>query len=113
MSSKRKHEGYLLIDNRNNEGVPEELLQTMPIALPKEAGKKVFEAAIITCSHCQVGVVVNPLRNRERAYCRKCDHYLCDRCGAIYGMSAGECRLYRKYIDKRQEEDALLIQRNT
>lgn len=111
MSSKRSHEGYLLIDNSNNEGVPDELLRTMPIALPTGAGRGKFEAAIVTCAHCQIGVVINPLRNRERAYCRKCDHYLCDTCGAAYGASGGECKLFRKKVDELQEADALAEQR--
>lgn len=111
MTSKRRHEGYLLIDNRNNEGVPDELLMTMPVPLPKGAGRGVFEAPTITCSHCQAIVIMNPLRNRERAYCPKCDHYICDKCGVIRAQLAGECSLYRKKIDDIQEQDALDAQR--
>jgi hypothetical protein len=47
--SKRAHEGYLMRDHR-------------------AGGGALFEAPVITCSHCQRGVIVNPGRTRERAY---------------------------------------------
>lgn len=80
MSSKRSKEGYLLIDNRANHG-------------------GVVESATVTCSHCQQVVVLNPLRTRERGYCAKCDHYVCDNpaCNA-------ECIPFRKVIDDLREQ---------
>jgi hypothetical protein len=56
-----KRESYLMIDNRCS-------------------GGGVMEAATFTCSHCQRVVVMNPDRTRERGYCRKCDHLICDEC---------------------------------
>lgn len=111
MTSKRSHEGYLLIDNRNNEGVPDELLRAA--GMPIGSGRGLFETKTITCSHCQVVVVLNPLRNRDRAYCRKCDHYICDKCGAAYGLSGGECFPYKKKVDEIQEQAALDEQRGS
>jgi hypothetical protein len=78
VSSKRSHEGYYLIDNRVNEGVPAETM--LSIGLPASAGQGLFESATFTCSHCEVVVVLNPDRTRERGYCRQCDHYICDGC---------------------------------
>jgi len=108
MPSKKRHEGYLLVDNRHAP-VPEELLRAKNI--PVEMAKGVFESGVITCSHCQRQVIVNPLRTRERAYCRKCDHYICDLCGAEYGRTGGECKNMKKTLDDLQEQAALAEQR--
>lgn len=59
MHSKASHEGYLLIDNR-------------------ASGGKLLESATITCAHCQRTYLRNPLRQRARGYCAKCDAYVCD-----------------------------------
>ena len=79
MSSKRRHEGYLLVDHRYSPGVsPAEALapgKPAPVIVP--AGTT-LESATITCSHCQVVVILNPNRTRPRGYCAKCDHYVCD-----------------------------------
>lgn len=71
MHSKRALEGYLLIDNR-------------------ASGGGMSEAPVLTCSHCHAQLIVNPLRTRERPWCRKCDHYLCDGCAAVASQT-GEC----------------------
>ena len=62
MKSLRRHEGYVLRDNRASGGVREEL-------------------PTFTCHHCSTVVVMNPLRTRAREYCGGCDHYICDTCG--------------------------------
>ena len=58
----------------------------------------IFEAPTITCSHCQVIVVMNPARTRPRGYCRKCDHYICDKVECNL-----ECRSFKKFADDFQE----------
>lgn len=102
MGSKRDHEGYLFIDSRNGP-ISEEVLRWA--GLPENAGRGIFETATYTCSHCQVVVYLNPKRNRERAWCKKCDHYICDACGALYGMNY-ECVPYRKRLDDALEAAA-------
>jgi len=102
MTSKRSHEGYLLLDNRAGPGVSDEFSQKA--GLPPGAGKNLFECATITCSHCQQVLIVNPLRNRERAYCPKCDHYICDRCGALRALNGGQCKTFRQIIEETQEQ---------
>lgn len=89
MKSKRSHEGYLFIDHRGGPGMP-----GIPLFM---------EAPTITCSHCQTVFIVNPLRNRERAYCSKCDHYICDKCGKARAESGGECKTFKQIIDEVQE----------
>jgi hypothetical protein len=58
-------------------------------------------------------VVLEPRRTRERARCRQCNHYLCDRCGAAAAQNA-ECTPLNKLIDtlyeaalKQQKTDVL------
>jgi hypothetical protein len=70
MRSKRSQEGYFLVDHR-------------AVAAPRfecgpAPGGATFESATITCSHCNVVVVLNPDRTRARGYCSRCDHYVCD-----------------------------------
>ena len=97
MNTLRSHEGYLLIDHRNSPGVPDSL--AVPLGLPPGAGCGVFEAPTYTCKHCQRVVVMNPDRKRARAYCRGCDHLICDPCGAIRAVTF-ECRTFDQVIDQ-------------
>lgn len=78
----REH-GYLIVDHSASPGLPEEAARRSGY-LPELAkeGKK-FEASTLTCAHCKTVVVKNPLRQRERATCPKCNfHYVCDHCAA-------------------------------
>ena len=76
-------EGYLLVDHRASPGLPENVARFAGYD-PAHCGEgKLFEAATMTCSHCKVSVVKNPLRTRERSKCSKCGwHYICDICAA-------------------------------
>jgi len=97
MNSKRSHEGEFLLDHRNSPGIPDAV--GIPWGLPPGAGRGLFEGPSYTCSHCQFIVVLNPKRNRERAWCRGCDHYLCDSCGAERALT-GKCKTYKQTIDE-------------
>jgi hypothetical protein len=90
--TQRAKEGYLMMDHRGTPGLD----------LPGNIGQGLFEAPTITCSHCQAVFMVNPQRTRERAFCRKCDHYICDACGAIL-HDTGICRPFAKVLDDAQE----------
>ncbi len=57
------HFGYLISDNR-------------------ASGGGILEQHTIGCNHCGAHVVMNPDRQRARAYCPKCDRYICDICEA-------------------------------
>lgn len=98
MSSLRRHEGYMLIDNSNSPGVPDALVVAQ--GLPAGSGKIKFESATFTCSHCEAVVVMNPNRQRSRGYCPKCDHYVCDNCEARRAASGGECLPFKVMVEQ-------------
>jgi hypothetical protein len=93
--SKRSHEGLLIIDHSESPGVtPEDVNGMGPIV-----GKgQTFEAPIVQCCHCNVGVILNPLRNRPRNYCQKCDAYVCDQAGCLTN-----CLPFEKVVDRALE----------
>ncbi len=69
-----------MVDHRFSPGLPEDVARQSGYD-PKFCGEgKLFEVATLTCSHCKISYVKNPLRTRDRAYCQKCDHYICDFC---------------------------------
>jgi hypothetical protein len=78
--SKKSQEGYLMVDHRFSPGLTEEEARLSGFD-PKQCGEgKLFEAATLTCKHCKVAVVKNPLRTRDRPFCMECHHYICDLC---------------------------------
>lgn len=101
MPSLRRHEGYLMIDNRAGGTVPDEIVTLA--GMPVGSGRGLFEAPTYTCSHCQVVVVLNPIRTRERAYCPKCDHNICDGCGAARAANGGACKPFKQVLDEVEE----------
>lgn len=100
--SKRRQEGYLLIDNRFGPGVSEEFIRKSGRDAPVVGEGQMFEAPTITCAHCHTVLVVNPARTRERGYCRKCDHYICDNCSLIAHFNGGKCVPMSKVLDEVQ-----------
>jgi hypothetical protein len=94
---KRSQEGYFMLDHSQVEGFSDAF--AVSHGLPPGAGKGLFEAPTYTCSHCQSVVVMNPKRNRERAYCSGCDHYICDGCGAIRAQTR-QCKTMKQVIDE-------------
>lgn len=102
MSTKRNHEGYLLLDHRNSPGAPEEMTAKTGLPTP-QSGKNLFEAPTYTCSHCCRIVIINPLRTRPHEYCAKCDHYICHLCSAALAAS-GECKPFKQLLDETQDK---------
>lgn len=99
MNSKRSHEGYLMIDHRSSPGVADEIM--VKRGLPAGSGNGLFECATYTCNHCERGVTVvykGSTKVRETAWCKKCDHYLCDDCGAELHRT-GVCYPFKARID--------------
>jgi hypothetical protein len=109
MASLRRHEGYLMIDHRNSPGVSAELIQQSGKSAPIVGAGALHEAPIITCSHCQAGMMLNPMRTRNREYCAKCDHYICDRCALVLKVTL-ECKPFRQVLDTLQEQAVLIGQ---
>ena len=100
MASLKRHEGYLLVDNRFNGPIP-----AQP-GFEGVGGNQVIECATITCAHCNTVVILRPDRKRPRNYCRNCDRYICDNPACSQG-----CFSFDKLLDQMQEE-ALLIGQN-
>lgn len=81
--SQKAFEGELFVDHRASPGLPAHVAIRAGYD-PAETGEgKIFERATKYCSHCQARVILNPLRERDRATCLKCsNHYICDLCDA-------------------------------
>ncbi len=97
--TKDSHLGYLIVDHKNSPGISEELAHELSVksgkqVLPMPKGK-IFERDTYKCCHCQAIVLKNPLRERPRNYCRKCDSYVCDKPGCNAG-----CLPMRQVFDK-------------
>ena len=101
MFSKRSLEGEILIDHRASPGLTAAELSGFPA--PAVGKGEIFESAIITCSHCQATVVLNPDRSQERGWCPKCDKYLCDECEYVRTRTF-ECRAYERVLDTLQNQ---------
>ena len=85
MSWERAGEGYFSVDHRASPGLSEEQAHRLGYDPFHTREGKLFEAATFTCPHfpCGTVVIINPLRNRERAYCRSCMQYICDNCAEL------------------------------
>lgn len=96
---KRDLEGEIYIDSRHGP-ISEEALRWA--GLPLEAGKGVYTGAFYVCSHCQYTVYLNPKRNRDREWCRYCDHYICDACG-IEKKNGAQCVTHKQKVEELLE----------
>ena len=99
MFSRRENEGYVLIDHRESMGFTEAecVAARLSPLMPIGKGQR-LEAPTFTCSHCDRVVVMNPLRNRDRAICFACDHNICDACETNRVLT-GECNSRQRRID--------------
>ena len=93
----RDQEGYLLIDHRHADPVPDTIM--VAYGLPMGAGRGLFESATYTCSHCQRIVVLSPTRTRERTFCRGCNHLICDECAVVKARTL-TCKTYKQVEDE-------------
>ncbi len=95
--NKRDWEGYLMIDHRESPGItPEQAAAGPPGTIPVGKGM-LFQAPTVNCSHCTRLIVLNPARIRDRAYCPKCDYYICDACEAVR-VQTGVCKPFKQVI---------------
>jgi hypothetical protein len=81
MPSLEKDNGWLMVDNRC-------------------AGEGIKEFHTMSCSHCGGHVVLNPQRIRARAYCRSCNHYICDTCAATAAQPSYQHTSFQELTDK-------------
>lgn len=100
MKSLKRQEGWLYIDNRNSQGVPDSTM--MSLGLPLQSGHGLFETATYTCGHCHATVIIEPKRTRERGYCAPCDRRICDPCNLIRAQTMA-CASMERTIEQVQE----------
>ena len=89
MSTLKRHEGYLMVDHRASPGLDK----------PGMGEGSIFEAPTLGCAHCATVVVMNPNRKRARAYCAKCDRYICDNCAVVAVMPEYQHRSWQELVD--------------
>lgn len=83
MGSLNRHDGELMLDNRASPGLSAEHAHQMGLeGVPMRGGTQ-CSVPTLGCNHCGGVEVVNPNRKRERAYCRTCDHRICDVCDRV------------------------------
>src|SRR5882672_10278053 len=99
MRSKKDQQGELLIDHRNSPGITPEWAAAAGIGGPIVGAGKTFESGLKNCTHCGGDVIMNPLRMREREWCRVCDAYICDPCGLLRKLG-GEHKTARQQMDE-------------
>ena len=112
MPSLRRHEGYYRIDQHGPGIDPHPDLVAKFGEAPVVGPGQVYECATQTCSHCGQVLILNPLRTRQRAYCGKCDRYLCDRCG-LTNWITGRCEPLTALLDRLQNEAILAARRGS
>lgn len=83
--------GHLEVDQRNVEA---------PLPVGQQ---RYFEADTYTCTHCSVVVVMNPMRKRERYKCKRCNHHICDNCGAE-AFAGVACKTMQQKYDEHMEQ---------
>lgn len=96
-----QREGYLLIDHRGSPGLtPEQAAAQVRSFRGAPIGEgQYLEVPTLTCRHCATVSVKNPLRTRERCHCSKCNHYICDGCGAAF-QATGICRPFTQVVEE-------------
>lgn len=101
--NKRDLEGYVLIDHRDSPGFTcDEATAGGRSGIANHIGKgKKFEAATLKCGHWPCGrmVIKNPDRTRARAFCPKCDHFICDYCESER-IRTGICKPFKQGIEE-------------
>jgi hypothetical protein len=81
--TKNDGNGEAEIDHKASPGLPPNMARRMGFN-PSDVGEgTVHRAATAFCPHCGSHVMLNPLRQRERNCCFKCNSYICDGCAAI------------------------------
>lgn len=111
MSSLRRIESYVQIDHRESPGF--DAAMSYRLGLGRHGiGSVNYESAIVHCCGCSRGVLLNPDRSRERAYCKKCDSYLCDQCAVAIQNGAPHIPI-AKFLDDAQEAAVKAEQRGS
>lgn len=91
--------GYIMVDHRASPGIPEDMAIKLGYHPKQVKEGSTFESAVMSCSHCNTQVILNPLRTRERHYCPKCNLYICDWCEAARHQPDYVHRSMAEYAD--------------
>jgi hypothetical protein len=81
--SKRSLEGELFVDHRASPGLTPAEAIALGYDPSQVRGGAQFTTRTLHCVHCGGDWVENPLRQRPRNTCFKCDAYVCDTCAAV------------------------------
>lgn len=81
MEKEHIHEGYLMLDHRASPGFTPEQAIALGYAPGLTGEGQIYETKTNHCTHCGTVVILNPLRERERAHCISCHKDICDNCG--------------------------------
>jgi hypothetical protein len=77
--------GYLFLDHSASPGLPESFARRHNYDPALVGEGSVYEADTFGCPHCGGVVIKNPLRQRPREICFKCNTFVCDGCaGAMH-----------------------------
>lgn len=91
---------YLIIDHKDSPGIrPEDIPIELKNKVQPILGGTVYERDVQFCAHCGAQVILNPLRERPRSYCAKCDHYICDN-----PICNKTCEPVKKLFDQVEKE---------
>lgn len=101
MTSLRARESYVQIDHRESPGFDAELAHRLGLGR-KGIGSVNYESAVVHCCGCSRGVLLRPERSRERAFCRKCNSYMCDACATAVAHGAPHVPI-DKVLDNARE----------
>jgi hypothetical protein len=102
--------GEIMVDHRASPGIPEDEARLLGYEPEQVKEGTLFEAATMTCAHCNRPVVKNPLRTRERYYCMSCGgDYICDMCN-IERMKPDYQHLpFRQIVDLAATGEATVV----
>ena len=75
--------GYLHVDHSASPGLPENFARRHNYDPDLVREGAVYEADTYGCPHCGGVVIKNPLRQRAREVCFKCNTFICDTCAAV------------------------------
>ena len=91
-----------MIDHRDSPGISADFAadNNLPVGVQ---GGQLFESAIAVCHHCGSDVLLHPDRSRPREWCRKCDAYICDNCGAAAKAGAPHVTYMQQFEDAYEE----------
>lgn len=75
--------GYMIVDHSSSPGLPEHFARRNGYDPDLVREGRTFEADTYGCPHCGGVVIKNPLRQRARELCMKCNSFICDICAAV------------------------------